>query len=313
MEKPVRPLRSILLFVIFVFVGGALLAPWLYFGAQQAADTSAFFQRLAANPFHRFVNRAFMILALVGLWPFLRSLGIRTWADAGLVRPMGQAQRVLAGFLIGFGSLAIVVLLAWAWGARHWNPQAAYTRPLLGAVASAGVVALLEEVLFRGAIFGGLRRVMYWPIALGLSSLIYALVHFFQRPLSPLAIRWDSGLQILPQMLHGFVELQTLIPGFLTLTLVGMLLGLAYQKTGNLYYSIGLHAGWIFWLKTGNFLTQPASGTAAWFWGTQKLIDGWLALLVLGVTGIFFLWRWRRWWFDSPIADHGPESRKMLA
>ena len=78
------------------------------------------------------------------------------------------------------------------------------------------------------------------------------------------------------------------MPGFFNLTLVGALLALAYQRTGNLYFSIGLHAGWIFWLKTyGTFTAAPARAPA-WFWGTDKMIDGWPALMVLVAVLVLF-------------------------
>src|SRR5439155_9770870 len=112
-------------------------------------------------------------------------------------------------------------------------------------------------------------------------SAVYALVHFFQKPVSPVEIHWSSGLELLPRMLGGFAELQTLVPGFLTLLLAGMILGLAYQRTGNLYLSIGLHAGWIFWLKFYGVVTVAAPQASLWVWGTGKLIDGWLALGIL--------------------------------
>jgi membrane protease YdiL (CAAX protease family) len=90
-------------------------------------------------------------------------------------------------------------------------------------------------------------------------------------------------------MLSGFVEVEKVVPGFFNLTLAGALLALAYQFTGNLYFSIGLHAGWIFWLKSYGFLTRDAADANAWFWGTSKLIDGWLALLVLASVLLFLL------------------------
>ena len=70
-------------------------------------------------------------------------------------------------------------------------------------------------------------------------------------------------------MLAGFADFHALVPGFFSLTLAGILLGLAYQRTGNLYFSIGLHAGWIFWLKTYGAFTparrmpRPGSGARA--------------------------------------------------
>ncbi len=98
------------------------------------------------------------------------------------------------------------------------------------------------------------------------------------------------GLGLLPRMLGGFADFHALVPGFFSLTLAGILLGLAYQRTGNLYFSIGLHAGWIFWLKTYGAFTTTMPHTAVWFWGTGKLIDGWLAFVILaGVLAIFRL------------------------
>jgi membrane protease YdiL (CAAX protease family) len=145
----------------------------------------------------------------------------------------------------------------------------------------------MEEILFRGGIFGGLRKFFHWPVALVVSSLIYALVHFMHRADFSGAVGWNSGLALLPRMLAGFADFQAFIPGFLNLTLAGVLLGLAYQRTGNLYFSIGLHAGWIFWLKTyGTFTTAPPA--PAWFWGTGKLIDGWLAMMVLVAVLLLF-------------------------
>jgi CAAX protease family protein len=69
---------------------------------------------------------------------------------------------------------------------------------------------------------------------------------------------------------------------------------LAYQRSGNLYFSVGLHAGWIFWLKSYGFLTNPGVAGNAWFWGSRKLIDGWLAFLVLSGT-LWLAWRLSPW------------------
>jgi membrane protease YdiL (CAAX protease family) len=149
-------------------------------------------------------------------------------------------------------------------------------------------VATLEEILFRGGIFGGLRRIFIWPLALMASSLIYAVVHFLQRAEWPGAVTWNSGLILLPRMLGGFLDFYALVPGFFSLTLAGILLGLAYQRTGNLYFSIGLHAGWIFWLKVYGAFTASAPHAATWFWGTGKMIDGWLALWVLLISLAIF-------------------------
>jgi hypothetical protein len=142
----------------------------------------------------------------------------------------------------------------------------------------------MEELLFRGAIFGGLRRAMPWPAALLLSSAVYAILHFMARPADPPQVTWLSGFQALPGVLAGMAEPRELVPGFLNLTLAGVILGLAYQRTGDLAASIGIHAGWIFWLRFYALLTDHVEGADTWFWGTQKLTDGWLAFAALVVV-----------------------------
>jgi membrane protease YdiL (CAAX protease family) len=282
-----RPLPALGIYIIVIFLGGALVAPWLYWLTQSFAPT---FPHLASSPFHRFVNRSLLGLALIGLWPLLRALGARSWRDLGLVNPARQGRKLGAGFAVGFGSLAIVALTALGTGARALTEnQAHLTRNLLGAALTAVVVAVLEEILFRGALFGTLRKVMNWGWALVISSMIYALAHFMESSRLTGPVLWHSGFDLLPRMLRGLGNWQDLVPGFFNLTLAGALLALAYQRTGNLYFSIGLHAGWIFWLKSYGVFTQGVPGANAWVWGGAKLIDGWMALLVLSTTLVVFL------------------------
>jgi membrane protease YdiL (CAAX protease family) len=287
-----RPVRSLLTYTGVVFLGGALLAPWLFWGVQSLATQLPEFQELANHPFHGYVNRSLLGLALLGLRPLLRSIGVTACQDVGLVKPAGQGRKLACGFTLGFASLAGVALIVLTAGARGVNTGVSTGRlveKVSGTLLTAVVVSVLEEILFRGAIFGALRKTFRWPTAVVISSAVYAVVHFFGRPPSPAEIQWTSGLVLLPTMLSGFVEVEQVVPGFLNLTLAGALLALAYQHTGNLYFSIGLHAGWIFWLKSYGSLTRDTANADAWFWGTSKLIDGWLALIVLALVGLLLL------------------------
>ncbi len=285
-----RPLGLLLVYILSVFAGGALAAPPVYWLVQALAPASP----LAGNPFHRFVERALLAFALLGIWPLLRALGADSWSAVGLVAPAGQKSRLAGGFLLGFGSLALLAGLALAGHAREFNANLTATglgMNILAAAGTATVVAGVEELLFRGVIFGALRRVFSWRGALLLSSMIYAIVHFLQKPQLHGPVTWLSGLELLPQMLRGFGEWPVLIPGFFNLTLVGLLLGLAYERTGNLYFSFGLHGGWVFWLRIQDQLTRPTTGASVRWFGSGKMIDGWAALLVLGLAGVLLVRR----------------------
>ncbi len=276
-----RPLRALLIYLAFVFIGGALIAPWLWHLAQLFSNG---FPKIAAAPFHRYLDRSFLILALIGIWPLMRALGATSPQEVGIVPPYGgQIKKLFGGIVVGIISLAIVAGIQIGFGARSFNSNATAHQivgVIFSALGAAVVVGTLEEILFRGAIFGGLRRVFGWPIALIASSLIFALLHFLKRADIASPVNWNSGFVLLAKLF----DFGDFLPAFLNLALVGVILALAYQRTGNLYFSIGLHGSWIFVLQSfGKLTIQPASVTNS-FWGSAKIVDGWLAFLILIAT-----------------------------
>ena len=64
--------RALALYLGTVFVAGGLVAPWLHGGARSLAARVRPLAPLAAFPFHRYLNRSILLVALVGLWPFVR-------------------------------------------------------------------------------------------------------------------------------------------------------------------------------------------------------------------------------------------------
>ena len=283
----VRAAGLLSLYLVGVFAGGALLAPWLFHLAQWAAGEFPALHGLASQPFHRYVNRSLLVTALAGLWPLLRALNLADRRALGLVSPLLGRRPLALGLALGFGSLLLAALLMALAGVRNFNFSLAVPTLLtllVTATLSAVVVALLEELVFRAVVFGALRRV--WPLwpALLASAALYSAVHFLARVEHVGAVEWNSGLVLLPRMMAGLTTAETLLPAALTLLLGGVALGLAYQRTGNLWFAIGLHAGWVFWLKVFKTVTMPGAGAGSAFWGTEKLLDGWLACLVMAVV-----------------------------
>ena len=81
-----RTARAIVVYALAVVVLGALLAPWLFWLVQWLAATFSWAEWMARHPFKRIFNRSLMIVALVGLWPLLRYVGIRSWSTFGYAR-----------------------------------------------------------------------------------------------------------------------------------------------------------------------------------------------------------------------------------
>lgn len=276
-----RPVRALWAYLIFVFVGGALLAPLIHNAIVSLSGGTAFHV-----PFRRIVDRCLLGLALAGLWPFAQAMGIRSASDFGLKPNDRSTREFLAG--IGAGSLLLIVsagifLLV---GRGSWKAATGdvWIKQIVSALGTALLVPVLEETLFRGAIFGSLRRAWNFRTALWVSSALYAILHFFSRPLDPVSIHWYSGFIVLGRMLRGFTEFQTVIPGFLSLTLLGVLFCLAFERTGRLYLSMGIHGALIFWVKLFAFavIVQPEGNV--WLWGSAKLIDGWFVFFLLAAA-----------------------------
>lgn len=286
-KRPSSPTAVILLYFIVVFVGAALIAPRLYASAQFLETIHYRFSFLADAPFHRYVNRCLILLAILGLPSLFRGLGLQSKSLLGLQWSARHFAEAIHGLCWSFIAVAILAALFVAFQVSTLDPDLTSERwisQLRNASLSALVVGLLEEMLFRGALFGALRQRQSFLRAALLSSALYALLHFLEKPAFIGRVHWDSGFIVLAQMLSGLTNLNSMIPAFLNLLLLGILLALVFERTGSLFLAIGLHAGLVFWMKTLNFLTDRSTQIAGGFWGTDKLTDAWATTLVLGLV-----------------------------
>ena len=119
------------------------------------------------------------------------------------------------------------------------------------------LVGIVEELIFRGALLGGLSRQTNRMVALVTVSLVYAAVHYlkFRDLPADAAINWYTGVTMLPPALFQFAD-PARYDAMITLFFLGLLLGLVRLLTGNLVLCIGIHAGVI----TGEKLVQHTTG-----------------------------------------------------
>jgi len=218
----------------------------------------------ADKPWPKFFNRCATVAALVCLWPLLRALGMASWQGIGLQSPPALAlARGAAGWVVAFAGTMLLGWTAVAAGNRVWdnNPTLDFLKPL----ATGCVVGIMEEVFFRGLLFGALRREWNTSAALWVSSVFYALLHFVGAP----PTNWLGVL-----------------PAVVSLTAFGALLAWCYVRSGSLYLCIGVHAGCVAGLK---WLGQISDGGAAgleWLFGSGRFrlvngVGGWPMLLVM--------------------------------
>jgi uncharacterized protein len=266
-----RTFKAIGLYAVAVVLLGALFAPWLLWTLQALAVHIPAVGSLARQPFHRIFDRALLIVAFAGLWPQLRYAGFRSWSDVGYVKARDWWRHIFIGFVLGVGSLAVVLVVTVCLGTRSLNLDKSAGQ-IVGAIyrylLTGVVVALIEETFFRGAIQGVFQRGMNIASAVIVASVIYSALHFVKpsRVIIPAEqVTWSSGFTCLGGVaLRSFGERDVLV-GFVTLFLAGCILGLAYVRTKALYLSIGLHAGWVLanefarWLGAGRIIEDVMS------------------------------------------------------
>lgn len=280
-----RPARAIAGYTVLVVVLTALLTPPIF---------QLIHPHLPGIPFRRVFDRVVLGVALAGLWPLLRALGIRTWSGVGFVRTRAWWRQACIGLALGVGSFSLAGVLLVVLGLRVVTGTTGFGS-LAGFLVVGVVVGLVEETFFRGGLQGALQRAIRSPVAIVVVSAVYSVVHFLKprgAGIDAESVRWLSGWDYLSQVLARSWQSPGVPVGFVTLFLAGSILGLAFARTRSLYLSMGLHAGWVFTLKTYASLTD-ATGPRRW-WGGGTLVDNMLVWPVLVVVFIVVWWLTRK-------------------
>ena len=139
------------------------------------------------------------------------------------------ASAVIAGYVLTYFSVIVYGIIVEVTGATFLEPSEQLPSTLFDnsiVVVMTGIAVVFgapiaEEILFRGFLYGGLRRGLPILPALLVSGFIFSLAHF------------NVGLVI-------------------PFTLVGAVLAYIYERSGTLYASIGVH--FLFNLTSFSFL-----------------------------------------------------------
>ncbi|EIC19741.1 CPBP family intramembrane glutamic endopeptidase [Thiorhodovibrio frisius] len=248
---------------------------------------------LADEDPQRVLGRLAQVLMLLGLWPFLRALGLARRAALGYNSlPFQDFRRdAFRGWLFGSLMMAAIVILLVVSGARAlevwsfgWLLELLKTA--LRALIVGLLIAVLEETFFRGALFTAIRRRDGLVQAAGWSAALYAVVHFMKPHGLPADMAPDAlGIAwMVASVFAGLLEWRNL-DSLVALWLAGVLLALLRERTGSIAFGIGVHAAWVFVIQTSRRLTDGVD-QAGWAWlaGDYDGIIGWLAVAVLAMT-----------------------------
>lgn len=310
----------------------ALISPWAYRGGKDLAalavakDLPAMGEWLGAAcgraQFGRFFDRSLIFSTLL-LLPlvFRRIKTLRTEAGSVTVKLWARVSWAAAASQVVLGCLIAGVLL-WGLGtllaaAGAFAPCATFPAPgqwLSRLLIPAVAVSLLEEWLFRGLLLGLWLRFAHPAAACLGSAVVFAGLHFLKLPegesiAEPSQVL--AGFELLGKILQHFTEPRFFITDFAMLLAGGLILAWARVRTGALWFSIGLHAGWITAFKGYNMLYQSVAGYPLRPWGVgDNLRSGAFPLLTLGLTAVVCHFVWQRLAERAPVAlapHHGDD------
>ncbi len=301
--------QRLLLFAIIVLGFTAMLSPWAALTWDHITTTRPGWESYRYS-FGKIFNRFFMISGIVLFFFFRRFLRL------GPIDRLGLTPRALAwadlgrGFGLAIASMAgLALIMSWL---DVFEPffrlsLAESLKRCVSAILAAATVGFMEEILFRGVIFKGLFEELGRARAYLFAALFYSAVHFVKPGDAAAWGHLDAwiGIRYLAGSFHPFTDLTTLFPGLLGLFLIGAALCYAFERTGTLYLSIGLHAGWIFSLKTLRVFGDFRRDDLGWMFGSTdpKIVSGvvtWVGVLLVGIAVRLITRQRARLFPDSP-------------
>ncbi len=309
----------ILLYIAACFLLAALITPHVYNAGKALGEmtstkaTNGFIDWLGDSAhraeYQRFFKRSLSFSALV-LMPFLifwLRLTARRRMDEGhweLYLPPDKARYALGqplepnphkwkhlvvGFLLAAPLLLLVGLLGVLLDSFEWRTITDWGKVFRKSLTPAIFASLFEEFIFRGALLGIFIRCMGPSRGIISLSLAFAAVHFLIPP-SGLDVNSPenstSGLRFLALVASRFGSPHEFFGEFLTLFIVGLILGWARFRTASLWLPIGLHIGWVFAFKffhRVSVATPDSRGQSPIIIG-HDLREGVLSLLALMFT-----------------------------
>lgn len=252
-------------------------------------------------PPQRVMGRLAQIFVLLGLWPFLKFVGLADRASLGydLTRPRFVVS-VGLGWLLGVLILLALALALMALEIRVPDPGALRPGPLVervvGALVGGLLIGVLEETFFRGALFAAIRRRESVAAAAVWSAALYALLHVMKPGALPAGVAFDASGAF--AMVSGVLtdvfqwrHLDTLAALFA----VGVFLALVRERTGHIGWCIGLHAGWVLVIQTLRRISDGnPQAPLAFLAGDYDGVIGWLAAAWIGALS------WLYWRLSAP-------------
>jgi membrane protease YdiL (CAAX protease family) len=227
---------------LFLVLWGVLYAPPLLFAVKRWQQPG-----VAGSPSVRlYIELTGAVTILLAAWVMTRFVDKRSFISLGFT-PKRIVRDILLGLGIGLGMMVISVAVLWLAGWATLQTNVPFSLRVLAIVGIAMLInTVTQEVLVRGYIQQTIQSQYGAVLAVIVSAFIFMLLHLGAIKGAPLPA--------------------------INLFAAGILLGVAYAVTNNLWLPIALHFGW-------NFLQGPVLGLTV---SGQSVDSGWKVFMLAG-------------------------------
>jgi uncharacterized protein len=285
-------------FIIITFLV-AIPAVLIIAGVKKEDLETNFFGTMAAQLTGNFLWLMLLlecVIALLSVWIFRVFIDRKSISSLGFATDGYQAEQ-LTGLFLGPAVLGISALLLLFSGHLQWTDVIFNGQSLMISLGMMVLIAFSEELVFRGYILGNLLETSFvgkgqpgssaankW-IALAISAILFAAFHLTNPGMDSIA--------------------------FANIFLAGILLGINYIYTKNLWYSLLLHLSWNFFqgpilgfrvsgLNLSSLLQAETKGDSL-LTGGEFGLEGSILNTAVSITAILIL----AWAFGRKYAGQG--------
>lgn len=277
---------------------GYLLVPLLVLLiASSLACIVGYFIVLAIDgqlPLAKIITKTTQFFLVLSIFPAMAWLKLSK-TDLGFAPTAVFLKQVLLGLGLGLMTLMPVFIVQYALGihiidaAQQWTVGLVIKKTLISFLLAL-LISLIEEPIFRGILFVGLKNKLPVISAILISSTYYAALHFLdsktQIPFQQMQLL--SGFSLLGEAFANLLN-PDILSAFLALLMVGIFLGvLRAEVKQSLGLCIGCHACWVWQIKMSKslFNTDASSDylylVSSYDGVIGPLVTGWLGLAIAG-------------------------------
>lgn len=211
-------------------------------------------------PFQKIISKSTQLLLILSIFPTMKLLNIDKEQLGFAARPIFLKQ-LSQGLVLGLLTLLPIFVILYIAKINVLDTTVHWTLGLVVAKLAyslflALIISLIEEPLFRGILITGLSKKMPVVLAIIISAIYYASLHFLDNNIVIHAqdVHLFSGFTLLGGAFANVFN-PIMFSSFLSLMTVGIFLGIVRtQIKTSLGLCIGCHACWVWQIKMSKSL-----------------------------------------------------------